>query len=425
MFMTKSYSNNRLFVLGVLVSIVIAYVSELSVNNQASLQKLVWVMLAMIGVLCIVIYRSRDVYSRGFIVLNLAHIPYIVATIYTAVLAVFIGNELGQVEQAFTTSMFIVVDMLAVGALISIFKDRAANVVFWAIVFSYALSMIFAIKDLGISGCIQYYTSGDFLEYNAQNKYFEKHDVGVAVIPFILYYVYLLLERNPRNNYERHKFIKIIVMLVIMVLCGKRVAMLALAVGLIMALLMARKMGHKINNVFIILTLLFAFCAVYVALIKSGNFSQIVAKLGINSMMRTDVYDWFADQYTLSPLYPGKGFQYIHRYMITGHGTTLINSFAYLHNSILQIYIEVGFIGFCAWIGYIILGYPMVIKKICKPTTFIFYTILLVPTVFMLTVDNIMTYPLYQLSMYTVFAQFMYMDETEQLRSIPDVKKNS
>ena len=41
---------------------------------------------------------------------------------------------------------------------------------------------------------------------------------------------------------------------------------------------------------------------------------------------------------------------------------------------------------------------------------------LLMPYVFMLMVDNVMTYPLYQLSMYTVFAQFLLNSEDGRIR---------
>lgn len=410
----SSLRNNRLLILGVAVSLVIAYVSEISIAHQAALQKIVWMLLAVVGIMCIFLYRKRALYGKCFLILNLAYVPYILAILYTVVLSMFVGNEYGQVSQAITTSMFIVVDMLAVSALISVFKSRAATVVFWGIVLSYALSILLAIRKVGLAVCINYYVSGDFLGYNANNVLFEKHDVGVAVIPFMIYYLYLIFSGSAK--YEKYMPAKLIVLAIIMFMCGKRVAMLAIFIGVIMVLLFAKNMAGRSRIAFVFLNLAFVFCFVYVAMIKTGVFTSIVNMLGINSMARTDVYDWFADWYTLSPLYAGYGFQYVHRYMEAGGASTLVNAFSYMHNSILQIYIEMGFIGFFVWYGYTILIYPMVTKKLFGSKAFLFFVALLMPYVFMLMVDNVMTYPLYQLSMYTVFAQFLLNSEDEKMR---------
>lgn len=414
-YMNEFRIKKSMILVGLAVSLVIAYVSELSVSHQATLQKIVWVLLAAVGVLCVILYRNKALYSKGFLLINLAYLPYILGAIYTVVLSIFVGNKYGQVSQAITTSMFIVVDALAAAALIALFKNRAATVVFWGIVFSYSLSLIIALRDIGLAETIKYYTSGDFLGYYRNGLYFEKHDVGVAVVPFVLYYFYTFL--CGHKDAERYRIPKIIVLLIIMFLCGKRVAMLALAIGILIALIFASRMGGKSKIALTLLLSAFVFCFVYIVLIKTGAFSRIVNILGINSMARTDVYDWFRDWYSLSPFYAGYGFQYVHKFMEAGMANSLVNSFGYLHNSILQIYLELGFVGFFIWYGYVIVIHPMLVKKFCDEKVFLFWTVVILPYILMLMVDNVMTYPLFMLSMYTVLAQFMFNDENQRMRS--------
>ena len=119
-------------------------------------------------------------------------------------------------------------------------------------------------------------------------------------------------------------------------------------------------------------------------------------------MGRIEVYEWFSDQYYLSPLYLGKGFQYIHRYMMNGLGSRLVNDYHYLHNTILQLYIEGGFWGFFLWFIHGAVGIPMMLRKWFSENTAAFYLVVIVATFAIFTVDNALTYPVYQVCLYTV-----------------------
>ena len=122
--------------------------------------------------------------------------------------------------------------------------------------------------------------------------------------------------------------------------------------------------------------------------------------LQINTMGRVEVYGWFEDQYNLTPFYFGRGFQYIRLYMEHERGNWMVNSFHYLHNSILQIYIETGFWGFLMWFGFLLVWIPNKVRSIYGSNGYAFYAVLMTATVIMFTVDNVLTYPLYQVSLF-------------------------
>ena len=145
----------------------------------------------------------------------------------------------------------------------------------------------------------------------------------------------------------------------------------------------------------------------YVCFIRFGGLSFAAELLHINSMGRVEVYEWFSDQYTISPLYFGKGFQYVHRYMVAGLGDYLVNNFGYLHNSILQLYIEGGFWGFFLWFTYMAVGIPLALRKWYCSKTVMFYLTVLAATVAVFAVDNVLTYPLYQVCLYATLGAVM------------------
>lgn len=404
---TKRIGRNDIAAL--LVIVIVGVVSELSIPGQATLQKIVWIFLAFVGVY---IYQRRKerVWRDLFLISNISYLPFVVMAILTPFLCSISYSQVDSSLQALTTTLYLIVDMLAAYCLVALFKKRAAIILFCAIALSYALSIIFAVCELSLQEIFDYFFNGIAL----LRDYFEKHDVGVAVVPLIFFFACTLKGQNKATR--KQYCVCIVVLIAIMLMCGKRSAYMGFAVGLAMiaGCYLCKTRSNKEKLSVLIAFMFLVGLLMYVCLIPTGVLGSIVNALGINSMGRVEVYDWFSDQYDISPFYLGKGFQYVHIYMESGLGSWLVNAFDYLHNSILQIYIEAGFWGFWLWIAFYLIIYPYVIKRLFGGNAFIFTMTIMVSMLTIFLTDNVLTYPLFQLVANAVILQYALCSKESQ-----------
>ena len=96
------------------------------------------------------------------------------------------------------------------------------------------------------------------------------------------------------------------------------------------------------------------FSFLYVVATRTGVFDAVTETLGINTMGRNEVYDYIEKYYDISLGFIGYGFEYttvILQQVMLDNPEAKIGVVA-LHNNILTVYIELGFIGFWAWLLY-------------------------------------------------------------------------
>lgn len=379
-----------------IIAALIAVVSEETLL-PSSVQKLLWIVLAVLGIAQIARNFYKNDYQKYFKFYLLAAAPFLIASAYTVIYCLATGDSIGTMKQAISTTMFIVVDLLMVAALVFTYRKKSADVMFLSVIFAYAITFVKAIVKVGFSGMLSYLKGDPSLPWDF-NKNFERHDLGVAVVPLILFYIYMLYKRERSN---KELIIRIVMLFAVLFLCGKRSALVALAAGLMLMAIITMFKHNRLRICVLALAVTGVAAYLYVALIQQGFLSAFCDALNINSMGRVTVYEHFNDTYNMSPLYFGKGFQYIHCYMTAGLGTKLVNDFEYLHNSILQIYIETGFFGFVMWFGMLLAACPMLLKRKFSRDTLLFYVITIISTVVMFTTDNVLTYPVFQVCLYT------------------------
>lgn len=395
----ESYrKNNRIkyreiskFSIGVIVVLAIAFVSETTIPRQAILQKLLWVLFAGFGSL-IVLYNNRSYKNNGYIyIMGLFAIPFLIGSFYTILRCAIVEDTLGIAKQSITTTLFIIVDILMIQALVEVFKSKEINVMAAGIIVCYLLTLLRGIKSVGVGGLISSYLSGN-------EALFERHDVGTATVPILLYFFYKIIFKNDKMN--KGQIITLVSLILITVLCGKRSAYLSLGVGVIILFLYKILKKNSVMLAQIIAIITVVGCFIFVVGIRSGIFNFLLQTSG-TLRDRYYVWKWFDSVYTVSPLYLGQGFQFVHKYMEAGLGDGMVNSYVYLHNSILQIFIETGLWGFFMWLGTYFFVIPQVSKRRCGNGMYLFVVMSMVAMIAMFTLDNTLTYPLYQVSLYS------------------------
>lgn len=401
--------------LSVLIFIVImAVISEYAFSFHDFAQKTVLSIIGLYGVLLWQTAKkgsiSRSMFGTAFDVF----LPFGIALIYT-VLIVTINNQynLPIIPQAFTSTIFAAVQMFAAAAIAYKFKDRTADIVTYYILLSYSFTVIGALNENSLSEIVA--------QYNTIYNVLERHDVGVAVVPLILYYIYLIAYEKQREKKGRI-YAKIFFLFATMVMSGKRAAYISIVVGIFVMYMVCWRIKNKARFIRVIATLSVIYLYGYILLIHSGLLIAICNALGIQTAGRINVWDHFKNQYSVSPLYFGKGFQYVHLYMMkgiadSGKRNTMVSLFGYLHNSDLQIFIELGFWGFFLWFIYYLYWLPGRVKKRFGVENYYLCVVMQISMVVMYMVDNVLTYPVYQTTIYAILFSHCLTHEKRAVES--------
>lgn len=390
----------------ILFILAISYASEEFIPGRLQLQKKIFIVVALLGILGWVYKNINHVKNKYWMVLVWFCIPFVLTSFYTILICSINGDQIGTAGQAITTSMFLVVDFFVSIALIILFDKSVIKVMTFSVLGAYAYIILFKIQKVGVGSAVR----------QLLGKELERNDIGVAVVPLILYYLYIFLVKKNKN---KSNLFFTGLLFVVMVLCAKRSAILSLAVGIVMILMTkyTNKNATTLLKIISVLTIVFSF--LYVVGIHVGAFDQVLAGKGTLSD-RLYVWKYFDGMYEISPLYFGKGFSFVHRYMTAGLGDWMVNHYEYLHNSILQLYIETGFWGVFIWTGnYFILIPHIAMKKYGKNACN--FTIISIVSMFaMFTVDNNLTYPLYQICLYCSLYSLYRSEELEQKQEMRD-----
>ncbi len=176
----------------------------------------------------------------------------------------------------------------------------------------------------------------------------EVHDITFTFGFFVIYFLFF-----AQHNKER--VIDILIALFYFFLGWKRIAMAALPIAVIMAFVLGRiRSKYRISLMKIIAWTFVLFSFAYVTATRFGWFEMITNQLGIDTMGRNEIYKYIENYYNISLGFIGYGFEYttvILQKVVQTNPDEHIGVFA-LHNNILTLYIELGFIGFWAWMIY-------------------------------------------------------------------------
>lgn len=233
-----------------------------------------------------------------------------------------------------------------------IFRGKTVDYIFWACIVSFIPVVLFTCAEEGIS-CL----SAPFLSIvdSVVHNPFENHQFTFTAAFLLVHYLCLKGERGSRD-------ILPIIGCSIMVLMGfKRILVLSIVAVVLLSIVCGRITPQARKKVCGAASVcLFAGCWIWVWLIYSGTFFQLVDTLDIQTMSRTYYYQIVVDNTALSPLFPGMGLNAV--------SNMLTSMYSYLgvggvHSDILKYYAEIGFLGFLAWTWFYLLSLPKMIER--------------------------------------------------------------
>ena len=246
------------------------------------------------------------------------------------------------------TYQFIVLLIMASGAYL--LGERVIHGVFYGLAAANSIIFVLALQKFGVPAFISDFTN--FVQTGGEQVgmmlEIEIHDITFTYGFFIIYFLFF-----AKKGAE--KWICTAISLVFFILGWKRIAagalVVAVAFGLIFGYMPSRN-RIRIMYMICILVPIAAFCYI---LVTKYNIMEIISKsFDIDLMGRDVIYDYVSEYYQVSVAFLSYGFEYttiLLSDIVTKNPSLHIDA-TMLHNNILTMYIELGFIGFWAWLIY-------------------------------------------------------------------------
>lgn len=249
-----------------------------------------------------------------------------------------------------TKFMYQFLVLLIIFAGVYMFGERAVYATLYGLVAAETAMVLINLRLYGIADSVNSVVAM-FKGADAQTgfaKAMEIHDITFAFGFFVLYFLFFA-------KHDRERIIDLFLAIFFFVLGWKRIALAALPVSILFAVMMGRMRPRTRKRFMWICAWLFVILSfMYVVATKIGLFEMVMNQLNIDTMGRNEVYGFIEKYYDIGLGFLGYGFEYttVILQQIQQTNPELKIGVLALHNNILTVYIELGFLGFWAWIVY-------------------------------------------------------------------------
>lgn len=214
------------------------------------------------------------------------------------------------------------------------------------------LIFISAIFHVGVAGIVESFL-GAFAFSEGASNYFEVHELTFAIGLCIIYYLFFA-ERKKHNTG------KLVFLVISFILGSKRIGMAGIAAAGLFSLFVHKKglSRRKLLTIGIVGVLV---CYGYLFIVYNNEFFAILNEHGINNMGRDLIYAYFVRRTKLSPTQMGWGMAGVAKVVENMDRSEVMYMAAVrgVHNDILKIYINFGFVGSLIWYALNLIYFPV------------------------------------------------------------------
>ena len=225
----------------------------------------------------------------------------------------------------------------------------------------------------------------------------EVHELTFCIGLCFIYY--LFFEKKDSKSAK----LRLILLAVLLILGNKRIGFAGILFSGIFAFFVHRR-GLRRSNIIAIGVAGTVICITYVALLYNGYAMDFLAERDINVMGRDTLYKYFTRRTTFSPGFIGWGVSAVSKSiedMSRAEVGNMINVRG-LHNDILKIYIEYGFLGSIVWYGYNLIGIPLRLFEFLGKKDATLYTALAIFAFITYLTDNTENYFVFQVVLFLI-----------------------
>ncbi len=335
-------------------------------------------------------------------VCNLFLVPWIFMLLYSCVVWITQKTASPYITRGVSNFIANVIPILLGVSLVIIYKERIIRLVVIAICLMAFTNYTMGIIVNGPSFLVQLFNIN--CEESTYRVYKELHEIAYIAGLLLLYYFH-------KKDYRLNKGWLISVFIVFF-FAWKRIGILALAIALLFYALLRHinKSGKKFN-VAACGVIAFILSVLYVWMSASDELSILLHEYGINMMGRDVIYSYFRKFCDFSIDYPGRGIGFVSRqfnYLTWEDVGAMVALKQGLHNDLFSLYLEIGMIGFIAWVVYQLIYIPKKIREwseidcVVRCFTYIIFTFVTYTT------DNTLRYFVYQMTLVILIAATCY-----------------
>lgn len=245
-------------------------------------------------------------------------------------------------------------------AFYAIFENYALKYFICSVFLNFILVLIIQFYKMGVTD----FFAGISSVFNglSVNNPFEKN--ADAIFCLGLYFIYMC-NREFWNQQKTKKY-KFVLMLLLLILCGKRSQFLALSLIALFFIIIGRHVSEKMlyrleKGVSIAFIIIYY---VYIYLIANGELITFLYDKGINGMGRLQMWGYVSQFITFSPKFMGNGYSFS-TLMLESNRIWTYNDAVYgLHGSVIGFYSDLGFIMFGLWLVINMLIIPSILKRV-------------------------------------------------------------
>ncbi len=329
--------------------------------------------------------------------------PYLVGFAYTLLLCLYQTVPEGQLTRCVSVLVQFVAKMSAVVALIVLFKNRAVDALYYSMVLGLVLSIFLSCSIVGVSAFFQHLVLF-FSDDAPYGPYFEMHDIGLAAPMVAFFYLFIDKDRKHRS--------KALVMVLISLYIWKRIALIAF-IALVALYLFGKAMNFK--PVLAVGIGIFVAAIAWVVISGTDLFDQLILSMGINSKGRNALWEYVDVRYVdMSVTFMGYGFNFIPRLLTDIQGQSVmalglvISGITGLHNDLLRMLIEFGFIGYLLWVAYFVFYVPNRLTQTYSKGTAWLWMLLTAYAFITYTTDNTTGYMCFQMALFLIVFVYAY-----------------
>lgn len=186
----------------------------------------------------------------------------------------------------------------------------------------------------------------------------EIHELTYCLGLCLIFFLFFKKQKSKRDIW------KLAQLILLFILGGKRIAIAGLLVSGLFAFLVRRK-GMSKKMIILIGGVGCVICMAWIALLYDGRALLFFAEHNINVMGRDSIWTYFLTRTKFSPDSLGWGLASTTKAienMTRAEVGNMVNVRG-LHNDILKMYIDCGFIGFCAWLIFELIYFPVALFK--------------------------------------------------------------
>ena len=336
---------------------------------------------------------NKEAHENIQIIIRISLIPYFICIIYSIFLLVGSDTIINPLFRAISLTGQYAFVILLMGFIYIRFDIDLADILINAMILTYIYILIAALFGLGAKGFLKYITSFWYPEKYifTLSRWFEIHDMGLSVGMLVIYNLFLRQEK---------KKVQTALLIIAMVLCYKRIAILAFFVASALALIAKNSEGLIKNKIIdIVLVSMPIVCLLYITIVSTGILYTIGDLYGIDFSGRSFIYIYMKRFYEFSPTFFGKGMGFTEKYLTSINGTAegaYVNNYGYIHNDVLKMFIDYGFWGCIFWLLWYFIYISSTMKRCFGEYARYVYCIMMVYAFIVYMTDNATRYFVFQ-----------------------------